>query len=235
MPKIIIQRFGIGDVIHQMTAIRSLKDKILWPVLSEYVEGLNRAYPDIMFVDYQKFDLNYNIKERGRVNGFEILPMAWQDSPLKNCMDNKYRYLGRDPKTWKDNAHWCRDSKKEVELFNKLGLTFDEPFNLVNVKFGCWKGHNDLKPGINSITEPVINNGLRNVEMTIMPEFSIFDWTLVIQKATFIFTVSSSHIYLFELLKMEAKEIHIYIRRPNESSHENYAYLLQSHNYILEP
>lgn len=233
--RIIIQRFGQGDIIFSMSAIRSLNDKILWPVLPEYVEYNNRAYPDIMFVNWEDFKIDYNRKDEYTYHGAKVIPLAWQDTPLTECMKNKYLFLGRDWTTWKQNAHWVRDSHKEAALFKYLGLEWGEPFNLINVKFGCWTKQG-LGVGVSTSIFSFPQNGFKNVFMDMVPGFSLFDWALVIQKAATIHIVSTSIIYLLELLKLEAKEIHIYIRRPNECDHRNYEYILSKDKpYILEP
>lgn len=226
-----MQRFGLGDVIFSMSAIRSLGDKILWPVMPYYVEGCNRAYPDITFIDYNLMNIDWMNKSEVQIADGVILPLAWQDTPLRNCMKLKYDFFGLPWNNWKANAMWTRDRWKERELFEKLDIK--GPFNLISSRYG-----NDVRgnnPSPHSIMFPLPTNGLPNVHMSMISGFSLFDWAEVIEEATEIHAVSSSIIYLLELLELNAKKIHIHIRKPFEKSHENYQYILTSHNYILEP
>jgi hypothetical protein len=64
-----------------------------------------------------------------------------------------------------------------------------------------------------------------------MEGYSLFDWAAVMEQAVEIHTVSTSIIYLLELLHLRA---HIYIRRPDERSHSYYDYLLEQ-KHILHP
>ena len=68
--------------------------------------------------------------------------------------------------------------------------------------------------------------------MRSIPGFSLFDWSLVIEKATEIHTVGTSINYLIELLEIEGKEVVLYKRLPDENHYENYDYILEKHSYI---
>lgn len=229
--KIIMQRFGIGDVIFSMTAIRLLGDKVLWPVMPYYVEALNRAYPDIHFIDYTLMNINWMDSGEKHFQDATIIPLAWQDSPLRECMKKKYGYFGLDWTMWKENAKWERSSMRENQLYDQLNIK--GPFNLISNRYGNDVNSNQPSPHSLAFREP--DNGLQNVHMSMIPGFSLFDWAKVIEQAENIYIVSTSTIYLLELLQLKAKEIHIHIRKPLEKTHDNYSYILTSHNYILEP
>lgn len=223
--KLILQRFGLGDVIFSMSAIRKLNDKIIWPVLSHYVDGCNRAYPDIFFIDSKLLNIDFNRKDQYNVVDLTIIPLAHQDIPVQDAMMNKYRYFGFDWKEWKMHAYYQRDKLKEISLFNHLGLQPDEEYNLISETFQC---------DFNGTKKIQLNNGLKNIYVRQIPGYSLFDWSMIFERATNIHVVSSSNIYLLELLTLKAKEIKIYIRHPRERDHSNYDYILTSHNYILE-
>lgn len=239
MKYIISQPFGLGDVIFSMTAIRKLKNEtntIIWPVLPEYVEGLNYAYPEIQFKDWtQTTGIDYNRKDRHKIDAdTEYIPLRWQDVPLKECMKNKYGYFGYDYHDWKKNADYKRNYEKEFELFYELGLKFGDRYNLINSTFGCTKDGTIAKPGQHNINSMWWDNkGGKDIMFEIKEGYSMFDWSTVIQNATNVYTVSTSSLYLFELLDMRAEEIHLYLRKPFEKNHDNYSYLLSSKNYIL--
>lgn len=223
--KLILQRFGIGDVIFSMTAIRSLNDKILWPVFPQYVDGLNAAYPDINFINSNLCNVDYNRKDRYFINDCEVIPLSHQDIPLKDCMKNKYSYFNLDWRHWKINGMYERNKEKEERLFKELGISKGESYNFISQTFQCdFKGKGNIH----------LDNGLKNVYLTQTPGYSLFNWSTVFERATTIHMVSSSNIYLMELLELKAKEIKLYIRRPQEKNHENYDYILQKHKYTLE-
>lgn len=232
---LINQPFGIGDVIFSMSAIRAFaaaqKQRVMWPIMPYYVDGLNLAYPDIFFCDMGHTKFDYERKDRYKLSDTEVIPLRWQDSPLRECMKNKYRYFGFDWKDWKVNAHFERNPEREGWLLDLVG-GYDS-FNLISASFG--NNFIDRLPSPHSADFQFPQNGLKNIEMRMIPGFSLFDWSAVIERATTIHVVSSSCIYLFELLKLKAKEIHIHVRRPFERNHENYDYILQSHNYIFHP
>lgn len=229
--KLINQYFGIGDIIFSMSAIRSLNDKIIWPVLPEYVEGCNRAYPDIDFIDYNLLKIDYDRKDRYQLDDMDVIPLRWQDSPLNKCMQLKYQYFGLSWQGWKQNAKWQRDFTKEEQLIKRFDIHDGEDFNLINIKFGCWS-QTKLSPGTSTANFQIPNNGLRNVEMFIGSEFSLFDWAAIIQRARYIYTVSTSVLYLIEMLDLCCKEIHLYPRIPDEKDFRNVDYLFTK-PYIL--
>lgn len=230
--KIICQPFGAGDLIFSMTAIKSLQDKILWPTLPEYVEGFNRAYPSIYFIDHNLVKIDYNRKDRHFHQDAEVIPLRWQDVPLKECMKNKYSFFGLSWQMWKRDAMYNRDFSKEYALFKHLGLSDGEKFNLVNVNWGCWSP-TVLKPGTNrAFMQGVVRNDYKIIPMDIIPGYSLFDWSTVIERATEIHTVSTSVLFLLELLNLSAKAIHLYCRKPNEKDFKNVDYIFTK-NYQL--
>ena len=227
-----LQYFGIGDVIFTQTLVKNIAEgnKILWPVMSQFVDGLNRAYPDVTFIDYKLTAIDFERKYDQEINGVRYLPIRWADSirnvPYNECMRSKYDLYNQSWQDWKDKAIWQRSRELEYHLFHKvLGLEEGEKFNLVSNVFGS---DSSLKLNI------APNNGLRNVEMTTIPHYSLFDWAYVMERATNIYAVSSSIIYILEMIDLVAKEISIYKRAPIEKNHDNYSYILQKHKYNLK-
>jgi len=238
MGKIIMpmQYFGLGDVIFEQTLIRSLMspdDKVIWGVEPAFVEGLNRAYPDFIFIDYRMLNIDYERHDAREitVNGVTIYPFRWADCmlevPYRQCMMSKYMLYDMDWQRWKEKAMWRRDYKKENELFAQLGLhdcgVRGDKFNLINRYF---------KTDSSGVADINVNNGNINVEMKIMDGYSLFDWAGVIERASEIHTVSTSIIYLIEQLKIKAPVVDLYLRKGQESDFANTEYLLQTHKYI---
>ena len=233
MGKIIVpmQFFGLGDVIWEQTLVRSLLnpfDKVLWPVEPQFVEGLNRAYPDFLFIDRNAINIDWENKTKHEFYGMQVLPLRWADNicnlPYTECMKSKYILYDMDWRIWKQKAMWRRNPCKENNLFhNILGLEDSEPYILVNKNF---------QSDNNGYVEFPIPEGIKVVQMSVMPNVSLFDWAKVIENATEIHTVSTSLIYILEMLKLKAKEVNLYPRKPQEHDFRNIEYILTSHNYI---
>ena len=207
---IVNQRFGIGDVIFSMTAIRALNALVtIWPVLPEYVDGLREAYggpgSGFIFVDFNLFKIDYSRKDRYFVDGAEVIPLAHQDIPLIDCMKNKYAYFGMDWHQWKTEAMWKRNEAKEKSLIEYLGIKDGEQFYLTNVNWGCHSSAG-FKSGTNqaNMDMPFPSDHIRRIRLDFVTGYSLFDWAAVIEKATYIYSVSTSLLYLLELLTLQA-------------------------------
>lgn len=230
---VVNQFFGIGDVIFEQTIVNKIANgrRIIWPVLPQFVEQLNRAYPDIEFVAHGYFPIDAERRDRyfaiigdekKRINA-EVLPMRWCDTnmmvPYSRCMEVKYTYFGDDYKTWKEKAMWKRDTDREDELFHLLQLDGKE-YTLTNRFFG-------------SNSQFIAKMPSSAVEMYTREGFSLFDWAKVIENASAIHTVSTSIVYLLELLDLKAQEVHLYARKPLEQNLDTVKYLLERHKYVL--
>jgi len=230
--KIIIpnQFFGLGDVIFEQTLIHDIiapGDKVIWPVNSSFVEGLNRAYPDFAFVDMNVLRLNYDRKDFYEMNGVSVLPLRWADSILKlpyhMCMKSKYMLYDKDWHDWQRKAMWQRCPDKEQALQEKLGLLEGEEYNLINKYF---------RTDSSGIADITVDNGLRNINMSSLAGFSLFDWATIIEQAAEIHTVGTSILYVLEMLELKAKQVDMYVRKPDEKDFRNTEYLMRSHEYV---
>jgi len=219
----------LGDAIWAQTLIRELSNgkPILWGIESQFVEGLQRAYPDIFWIDvkslnndYQKFLLDCVI------GGVRIIPIGHSNTimkvPYKQVMRAKYDIYDIDFNTWK-NTMYQRDLESEKRLFEKLGLKEGEEYNLINKRFRSdEKRQVDIK----------LDNGLKTIEMTNLIGYSLFDWSYVIENATEIHTVSTSILFIMELLELKTDTPHLYCRKPEEHNFENVDYIFTK-NYQL--
>lgn len=237
MKLLVNQPFGLGDVIFCMTIIRRwIKDGwiVTWPVFPQFVEQLNRAYPDVTFVDWQSVKVDYDRRDEHDWNGYRVVPLRWNvqlmNVPYTECMSSKYSLFGWDWREWKEGAMWNRSKAKEEELHSyqyidfKMRTTGQDGYAVVNTTYGS-----DAKL---SVVLPSNYNGLPTIELKPIERFSLFDWAGILEGATVIHTVSTSIIYILEMLDIKCP-IHIYKREPIEKNHDNYSYILQSHNYIL--
>lgn len=171
-------------------------------------------------------NLDYERRDDYELNGVRILPIRWADSvlkvPYRDCMRSKYMLYDMDFKTWRRDAKWHSDITRQALLFMELGIA--GRYNLINSYFGS---NSQFQADIK------VNNGLPNVEMRSIPGFSLFDWEMVIKQAETIHTVSSSIIYMLEVMDLAASEVHLYVRKPLESDFTTIDYLLEKHKYIF--
>lgn len=226
---IVLQPHGLGDVIFCRQLIQEIATgPVVWPVLPEFVDGLKIAYPDIHFIPTGILPRNYEkLKRDSILDQNRIIPIRFADQiqgvPYRFCMRAKYDMYHKDWKKW-DLCTFARNSQNEDKLVTLLGIDLNKPFCLVNTHFTSSSGK---KVAINPKTDlPVI-------QMQTIEGFSLFDWSKIILAATEIHTVSTSIIYILELLNLQADKIFIYKRTPDEKDHKNYDYILRSHNYLL--
>ncbi len=227
---LILQQFGLGDQIWSQTiAHKFIKDgyEVVWPVKNEYFEGLCRAYPKIKWVPDSIIKPEvFDIKEKIEHEGMLVAPIRWSDSymklPYKDVMAAKYLMYGMEWQMWKKYAAWERNFYLENELFKKVGLQNGEPYNVVNTRFGSGTERN---------IEIKCENGFRNIELQIIPGFSLFDWQKILMEAKEIHTVSTSLLYILEMLPLTCP-IHLYTRKPVEQN-LNFVRFLLTKDYNL--
>ncbi len=229
MALIILQPHGLGDHIFCQSLVHQLADRkeIVWPVLPHFLKGLKVAYPDINWIPV---GILGNIEHNKRdciINGNRILPIRWADQLLrvkyKDCMRAKYDLYGIDWNSWTQFSFY-RNREAEKTLFEDvLKISEGEKYRLINRTF--------TSLATKSVNIPE-SKEIRNIKMKNIHGFSLFDWSKVIQKAAEIHTVGTSITYLTELLSINAPEIVLYKRLPDENHYQNYDYILKRHKYI---
>jgi len=222
--KIPLQSYGLGDIIFCMSIINKwINDgcHVIWSVEPVYLP-IAKHFPWIILIDKNLLNINYNIKETVTTGNAKIIPLRWSNDIQKVSYDfvmsSKYDMMDLNWKEWKKGFSCNRDYESEHKLyFDVLGLQLNEKYNLISEHYQtAGKIHSPLH----------VDNGLKNVQMKFINGFTMFDWLTVMQNATTIHAVASSNIYLFELYEMDAKEIHLYPRKPEENNHDHYKYLL---------
>jgi glycosyltransferase involved in cell wall biosynthesis len=228
---VITQFQGLGDIIFSMNLIdqwRSRGMDILWPVDKGYLP-IQKHYEGVTFVDKDTLPIDYLSGRFDKTTYGTVVPlyMAHQvcRAPYKDVMKSKYTMFGADWKQWRDTS-WKRDREAEDRLFYEvLGLTDGEPYTLINTRF-----RTDQTGGV----KIHVNSG-KTIRMENIEGYTLFDWGKVIENAEYIHTVGTAINYIIELLDCKAKEIHLYIRRPDERGFEGYDYILTSkYKYIYE-
>lgn len=224
---LINQFFGLGDIIFCMTIARKWiaeGHNITWPVLPQFMEGLQRAYPDIKFVDWRSMNVDYEKKYEHDWGTYRVIPLRWNVEimgvPYTQCMASKYSMFGLDYNDWKEHAMWERNEKRERSLAYLLGIDLNKPYRLINRYFGSNSQYQvNIMP----------NSGF---EMRSIEGYSLFDYAMIIENAEYINVSNSSILYLLELLGLKAKQITLYARHPIEKGFKNTEYL-HTKNYNL--
>lgn len=226
---IILQPFGLGDCIFSYwIAVWLVKQgyKVVWPVKSYFVDGLQRAYPLVEWLPDGLFKSGlFDLKEDTIIDGMRIIPLRWADRLTKvsptRWMRAKYDYYGLDWREWR-NVKPARFKNRELELAKHMGVDLEKPFNLVNKTYRSdFGGKVNIK----------IENDYPIYEIKIRQGFSLFDYSLLIEEASEIHVANSSILYLLELLDYKGTA-HIYAR-PEEGGGFPYVDYIMTKPYVL--
>lgn len=214
--KILIDQPGfIGDIIFVMAiAQKYVNDGYVvdFPIFEEYVEvSLDKYFPNINF---------FPIKLYGTYKHYFGARMFEDEEyiflPLRTCsnMKEKYDVLGFSCDMW-HNIKINRNYVAEKELFDKLGLKEDDKYNLINE----FHQRNFIKIPIN------VENEYKNVYMSKINGFTIFDWIGIMEKAQSIHTIGTALIFIIDSISTMPNDLHIYQRL--DKGHNTYNYLLK--------
>lgn len=224
-----LQCFGLGDVIFCQSLANEWLEQghtVVWGVLPQYVEGLQRAYPKVKFVDYTTLPLNYEARHEHDSGILRVIPLRWSVEicgvPYEQCMRSKYQMFNQPVENWRNGAMWQRDSKREAELLALVNSS-GEPFDLVNETY-----QSDFR-GAKKIDSSKLR-AVKKINMSVVPGYSLFDWAGVIEAAEEVHTVSTSLFYLLEMLKLKSPA-HLYPRN-NDPDFSHISYLFTK-EYIL--
>ncbi len=228
------QWFGQGDIHFCQTLVHRIANgnPIVWPCMPQFVDGLNKGFPSITFVDYRTFPIDYNIQKQYRfehptLGTCEVLPLRFAGEILKvpynDTMRAKYDLYGMDWRDWRECAMW-NPSAMMYQLYRDVFPVDTNDYTIVNRTFGS-----DSKLQVNI---PMPDNG---IELTNRKHYSLFDWAWLLKQASAIHTVNTSIIYLLEMLDLQAPEIHLYQRSIPGQTFDNISYLLEKHKYVLHP
>lgn len=230
----VLQAFGLGDIIFTISLVRKFIAQnytIEWPVMDCFIDGLSFSYPDIHFIPVSTVsNAIMNNLTMGIVDDILNMPIRFSAEIMKvkykDVMRAKYDMYDLDWCKWKEQGMFRRNHEKEQQLHHALVPRENGcyiPYNLINCNFRS-NGSGKIK------IDP--KNGLHNVYINFQEGYSLFDYSYLIENATEIHTVSTSIIYVLELLTLDVP-IHIYKRTPDENNHDNYSYIFESHNYIF--
>jgi len=225
------QPWGLGDIIYCQTLANDWiaeGHKVTWGIFPQFVEQCNRAYPNVAFVDWRSVKIDYDRMDEHDSFGYRVVPLRHNveimNVPYSECMRSKYTMFNHDFNRWKEGAMWVRDERKERDLYllTDAFIHKGKGYNLINETFGS---QSQLKANM------YVNNGCHNIYMSTIGKYSLFDWALIIENASEIHTVSSSILYILEMLDLK-QPIHLYDRKPIEKGFANVDYLFTK-PYIL--
>lgn len=230
------QPAGLGDILLIMAIAQKWHEEghtIVWPIDPVYGDYSSnfpevRFIPQNLFFAYDYYDQKHFIFEDDNYKSF---PFRWADFILRGksneatVMSDKYKLVDLSLDMWR-TYKITRNSSKENELYNLLGLKENDEYNFIN----------ENQTRLYQKTKIEVNNGLQNVYMREVSGYNIIDWLKVIYNAKTIHTVSTSIVLLIERLDdIPAVEQHIYGRiwdAHRKDPHEFTRYLFNK-NYIL--
>ena len=122
---------------------------------------------------------------------------------------------------WKSFVRLKRNFSKEHFLFNNiLNLNKDGKYALVLKRYGALP---------NSKIHPFkYSTNLKVVEVDVLENFTIFDWSTVIENAEEIYSIDTCVVLLNELLNLKAKKIGYASRWSNGRDWSEVDYVLQT-------
>jgi hypothetical protein len=180
--------------------------KVIWPLESVY-SGMNKHSDYITFIDKKIMKLDYGHKDFFNMQDALIVPLRYSNElkgvSEKRNMKCKYDLWNMPVNKWQE-ANWKRDKKSEEKLFSSiLRLKDGEKYNLVSEFLNRdFSKRIDIKTG----------NDLKNVYVEKISNFTLLDWSKVIENATTIHTAPSAVMYWIELLNLKNKEIHVHLK-----------------------
>ena len=220
--KILIDQPGfLGDIIFVMAIAQKYANDgnvVDFPVFAEHMvnPSIQKYFPTINFISMDDFT-QYNKYHGVSVvedEEYRSVPLRGSASRRSNQhMKEKYEFLGLDFNMWRD-IKITRDYDAEKELLNHLEITDGQEFNLINENHMFF---------FEKISIPV-NKDEKNVFMSKIDGFGLFDWIGVMEKAKSIHTVGTSIIFLMDIYDTMPKDMQFYPR--NDKSYSSYDYLL---------
>lgn len=252
------QPFGIGDLLFIQKIIRHYADagyRVVVPIIDSLAwmryyllpyEGVeypivNRRhgqwFGDFKFADifielYKKalfetdnplFDSLVVYNGGDEDAGFYFLPISESYVHLKDkLMPAKYNFVKLGFADWVDHVHLKRRPLVERELYyDVLGLKDGARYTLVNEQ--------------SSRSQVSLSVPGNVVSLRVLDGFTLFDWLLVIERASQIVTIDTSLVLLVELLKLDKIPLHMVSRYDPPSFDEVKDILSLGWNFVFAP
>ena len=189
--------------------------KIIWPV-SDNLCALNKHSNYITFLNKSLISIDYKNRNFQNLTGSLVVPLQHANE----LSPQRYDLWDMPANIWQA-AKWKRDDKAERKLFyDILGLRDGEPYNLINCYY-----HNDLS----GKAQIVPQENIKNIYLERILDFTLMDWSMVIEKATTIHTITNALIYWIEFLNINAV-CHLYNKPNNVIDIKDLKITYASHN-----
>jgi len=207
---LINQPAGFGDVffLQKIVSIYINKGyKVIYPLLpqtliiKDYIKTPNLEFvstlDDFPYKEYYGYDKIID------TNNFVYLPLGTASRIKPNydsVLEVKYEILGIDYSDWMDYFSFERNYEKENKLFyDILNIKDGEEYQLFSTTFGT-------QP--NSIDKKVpVNENLKQIKISFIEGYNLFDWCKVIENAKEISIVDTSLNYIIEKLNLKADKL----------------------------
>jgi hypothetical protein len=213
---VIINQFNkIGDLLFSMTYFQELTrrgHKVICPVYP-WILQLQKHFPEIVFIDKSELNIGYE-EQRVIVNKENIIiPLRFSNVILNrgrgrnHSLKSKYDFLNKIfhldiPYTDWIKMNIVRDTSAENSLYRRY---YTEEYNFVNRNWAM----------LNNVDIKIENS----IEMVSLDGYSLIDWSKLLENAKSIHTVSTSIVFIIDLLKT-TDDLHLY-RRTSEPNTDN--------------
>lgn len=202
MNVLINQPAGIGDIIFCQKIAKIFESKshtVTWPI----TESIKYVKDYIIFSGLGE-----------SINSDKVVVVDLNNSsfidPNESVMKVKYKYCNLDWSDWKSYVSFKRNITKELELFNKVCPNSE--YIVINNFVGTPPNHVKF-----DIPEP---KNKKIVYMDILDGYNVFDWCMVLENASEIYTIDTSINYIIEFLNIKASRLECYSRfKPSNFKH----------------
>lgn len=206
---LIKQPLGIGDVLYCLKIAFHYKElgyEVVWPLkselmfMSDYIEGIN-------FCDESK-DFPYKhhyVKHNTSFSNDDLIYVCIQMTGGPGVMTNKYSIANLGDEDWGSYIKFNRRLDKEYKLQNYLQIG-TEPYILVNRNYYPWKTGKDM------VGQFRVDSDIKQINMSRIEGFNVFDWIGVMEGAEEIWTMDTCLVIMASALRLEGKKLKMFIR-----------------------
>lgn len=222
---LIQQEAGLGDILFCQGIAEYFHNngyKVIWPVVKELIDTVEYIKTNAEFFNrdeeypMKKFFLEaYSSRQFLRTDNNDIfIPIGYSSYMIfpffRKIMQSKFSICNLNFREWKKDFNFNRNVEKENKLYyDVLGLKDNEDFILLNQTYSTQPTtiKKDLTQYKNTFGE------FKIVEMSILDEFTLFDWCKVFENMKSIITVDTSLMYIIEKLELKNKTDFLCITR----------------------
>lgn len=211
----IIQPRGLGDILFSQKIAKKLIENdfiVNWYTNAYFWVKDYIIHPNLNFTS-DEIKSDYKL----------LLCNSIEHNHPYDIMTSKYSMIGNSLRDLPENLHhidysdWVdyfsfeRNFEKENDLYyNTLGLNDDTEYILYNSKFGISQINKNVENSVQNIE-------IKKIDLGVLPKFTLFDWSKVIENAKEIHTVDTSVIYLVEKLTSKHNKLYMYPRHPEHT------------------